>query len=427
MSHSTIRVRPHRRTVGKRRPSVAPALLVTAALAGCDAALPTVYTETDIAEITLSASKWDLSAGDTVQILATLIGSNGLPIASPSAGTLKSNSHGLVWTSSDPEAVAISESGLVTANKAGAATVTASKGSLKGGGRVKVTSPYVYSRASDPARTIVTNSAGDWLATFTDGAHTVTIAGPSRTFSEPAHTIHTVTHTTWVRLLSSPFVGTVDEAWLTSALGDSYPDVLATAMQYIHEAPPVFDASGFQIGGDANYGPLQEDDTRKEGADYSDYLGIPWVCGDGTIRYPRAEFFRSIDCTGFVQMVYGYRGGLPLACRPDGVGIPRTARHTLASAPGLVIIPNAGEQVIDFARLAVGDLVFFDANNDGIDEMHHVGIYLGVDSGGNYRFMSSVKGPNGPTLGDVPSRHLLNDLPKSKGYWAQGFRATRRL
>jgi cell wall-associated NlpC family hydrolase len=288
-------------------------------------------------------------------------------------------------------------------------------------------SPFVHSRLSDPERTVVMDTTGQWLATFTDGARTVTVAGPARTFAEPAHTTSTVTHSTWVRILPAAFTGSVDEHWLAGALADSSPDILAFAMQYIHGAPPVLDGSGFQIGGDADYGPLQADGTRKEGADYNDYLGIPWPCRDGTVRQPRAEFFRSLDCTGFVQMVFGYRGGLPLSCKPDGIGIPRTARHTLESAPGVVVIPNAGIQVTDFSRLGVGDLVFFDANNDGIDEMHHVGIYLGVDSGGNHRFMSSVKGANGPTMGDHPSRHLLNDLPRSRGYWSQGFRATRRL
>lgn len=43
---------------------------------------------------------------------------------------------------------------------------------------------FVYARESNPARTIVTNSAGEWLATFTDGSYTVNLKGPTRTFSQ---------------------------------------------------------------------------------------------------------------------------------------------------------------------------------------------------------------------------------------------------
>src|SRR4051794_33095817 len=41
---------------------------------------------------------------------------------------------------------------------------------------------YTLTRQSDPARTVVTDAGGAWVATFTDGARTVALAGPSRTF-----------------------------------------------------------------------------------------------------------------------------------------------------------------------------------------------------------------------------------------------------
>jgi hypothetical protein len=40
-------------------------------------------------------------------------------------------------------------------------------------------SHFVFVRKSDPARTDVTNSNGRWLATFTDGAYTVSLAQAS--------------------------------------------------------------------------------------------------------------------------------------------------------------------------------------------------------------------------------------------------------
>jgi cell wall-associated NlpC family hydrolase len=281
---------------------------------------------------------------------------------------------------------------------------------------------FQYTRTTDPARTVVSDAAGNWLATFTNGARTVTLSGPSRTFAEPEHTTAVVTHSTWVRVLAEPFTGVVDETWLASALAHTTPDILEFSMQYIHGTSPLHDASGFQIAGDADYGPLQEDGTRKEGADHNDYLGIPWLCRDGTVRQPRAEFFRSLDCTGYVQMVFGYRGGLPLSCRPDGIGIPRTARDALASAPGIIVTPNNGTQVTDFSRLQVGDLVFFDASEKNGTEIDHVGIYLGWD-GRFHRFISSRKGANGPTMGDTGGRSSLS----GGNTYATGFRAVRRL
>ncbi len=286
-------------------------------------------------------------------------------------------------------------------------------------------SRFYYSRETNPDRTLVHDAAGSWLATFTDGSHTVALTGATRTFAEPVNTSYTVTHGTWVRVLPSPFAGVVDEAWLAAALADTAPDMLQIAMQYIVDAPPIYDASGLQIAGDADYGPLQEDGTRKAGADWNDYLGVDWIW-NGKTYAPRAEFFRSIDCTGFVQIVFGYRGGLPLSRLGDGTGIPRNARGTYSAGPGIIIISNEWVQVTDFSRLQIGDLVFFDANDDGIEELHHVGFFLGIDSGGNHRFIHSIKTPNGPTLGDNGTRSMLNTI-NEKGYWALGFRATRRL
>ncbi len=58
----------------------------------------------------------------------------------------------------------------------------------------------VYERLSDPPRTVVKDGSGQVVATFTDGARTVVVTGPERTFEEPTATEATVTTTNWVRL-----------------------------------------------------------------------------------------------------------------------------------------------------------------------------------------------------------------------------------
>src|SRR5262245_51968652 len=132
-------------------------------------------------------------------------------------------------------------------------------------------------RQARPDRTEVRDSNNKWLATMTDGAYTVTLAGPIRTFSEPS-AAHPVTQGVWVRTLPAPFDGKVNSTWLNYALKankGSVPDVAAIAMQYIAGAPVIFEGD-LQIAGDASYGPLK-DRKREEGSDFNDYLGIEWV------------------------------------------------------------------------------------------------------------------------------------------------------
>lgn len=284
-------------------------------------------------------------------------------------------------------------------------------------------STYTFQRASSPARTLAYDRNGRLVATFTDGARTVTLAGPSRTFAEPTYTSYTVTTTTWVRLLSQPFSGTVDQTWLTARLADTSGDVLATALQYVIGAAPIYDETGLRIAGDADYGPLNADGTRQEGSDFNDYLGIAWTYPSGTDN-PEADQIGALDCSGFVRMVFGYRRGIPLTLEPNaGASLPRRAYQQEASAPGITVIANSGSAPQSRSALAPGDLVFFDADTGDGTQIDHVAIFLGQDSGGHDRFLSSRKSANGPTMGDLNGRSILDGT----GTYASAFRAARRL
>ncbi len=282
-------------------------------------------------------------------------------------------------------------------------------------------SPYKYVTLTNPARTEVRDLNNKWLATFTNSCRTVTLSGPSRTFAESVNTPATVTHAVWVRTLAAPFQSPVNESWLTAALADRSPDVLQLGMQYIVGAPALYNGS-LKIAGDADYGPLQPDGTRQEGSDFNDYLGISWSYGT-TIDSPEATQINCLDCSGFVRMVFGYRCGVPMIVTPDGANLPRRSFEMYASAPGLVTILNTGAQVTSFSPLSVGDLLFFDASTNDGTQIDHVGIFLGVDSAGKHRFLSSRKTANGPTLGDTAGASILNGT----GYYAKAFRAARRL
>ena len=287
-------------------------------------------------------------------------------------------------------------------------------------------------RQARPDRTEIRDSNNEWLATFTDCAYTVTLAGPVRTFSEPS-AAHPVTHGVWVRTLPAPFDGKVNSTWLNYALKaneEAVPDVAAIAMQYIAGAPAIFEGD-LQIAGDASYGPLKNGE-RKEGADFHDYLGIEWAYPE-QVDKPKKREFQCLDCSGFIRMIWGYRSHLPGNKFPSTVplclipqelrrAIPRRSFEICNAAPGVMLIPNTKVQVKDFSQLGIGDLVFFDADEKDGTRIDHVGMYLGLDAGNHYRFISSRKLANGPTLGDYKGKSILDGT----GRFARSFRAARR-
>lgn len=256
----------------------------------------------------------------------------------------------------------------------------------------------------------VRSATGRLIATFTQGARTVTVRGQARVLAEPADSTATVRNHWRVRLLPRPFSGHIDWSWLRSARHDTSPDVLDVALQYTTGAAQ-----------DAEYGPLAADGTRQEGADFNDFLGVSWEYGS-EVDPPEADQLGSLDCSGFTRMVFGYRLGVPMTLTPDGVRLPRRSAQMLASAPGVVTIPDTGA-VPSPSRLDPGDLLFFDASTDDGDAVDHVGIYLGRDADGHPRFVSSRKTPDGPTMGDVGGNSLLSGT----GTYARTWRAARRL
>lgn len=289
-------------------------------------------------------------------------------------------------------------------------------------GPAATTSTWTFKSLSSPSRVQVLDGGTQPVATFTAGARTVTLRGPSRTFAEPSTTSATITSTTWVRLLPRPFNGTVDQTWLAGMLADRSPDVLAVALQYVTGAPTVTAADGSVLSSDASYGPVQADGTRQEGSDFNDYLGVNWAYGS-TTDAPEADQIASLDCSGFVRMVFGFRSGVPMTIDPDGTNLPRRAFQMLDSAPGVVTVPNTGLRPSSTSALAPGDLIFWDASTNDGPQIDHVGIYLGEDGAGLPRFVSSRKTVDGPTLGDVGGKSLLSGT----GLYAASWRAARRL
>lgn len=316
-----------------------------------------------------------------------------------------------------PVAVALT---LATLLATGAAPASAGKAPSGG---TTTSGGYTLKRLTAPARTLAYDSAGKLVATFTDNARTVVVVGASRTFAEPANTTATVTTTAWVRLLSSPFAGSVDTAWLTARRSDPSPDLLAVAFQYGVGAATLTDGGGSRYAGDASYGPLQPDGTRAEGSDFNDYLGIAWTYGT-TADAPETDQIGALDCSGFVRMTFGYRSGIPLSLATDGgASLPRRAAWMDAASPGIITIANSGAVPTSRSILQAGDLVFFDASTDDGTAIDHVGIYLGRDGAGHDRFLSSRKTADGPTMGDLGGKSILDGT----GYYATAFRSARRI
>ncbi|MFD9738369.1 NlpC/P60 family protein [Umezawaea sp. NPDC059074] len=296
-------------------------------------------------------------------------------------------------------AVVIAVSGTASVHYAGrerdetaVAAVVATSGASRDGGGNR------FERLTDPPRTVVTTSTGAVVATLTDGSRTVVLTGPARTFGEPKHTRATVTSTAWVRLAPRPWMAGAEredwfDPWLTGAAGDTTPDVLAVAMQYVDGAPPVRNGAGLRVAGDAAFA---------EDADVDRYLGVE--------KGP-------LDSAGLVRMVFGYRTGYPL--RGDdgaGGGLPRSATAMAETGPGTRVGPDTR----DYSRLQPGDLLFFTATSARVSQ---VGIYLGIDDEGHRRVLASRKSADGPTFGDDGGASTLDGT----GGYARTFRTAKRL
>jgi cell wall-associated NlpC family hydrolase len=159
---------------------------------------------------------------------------------------------------------------------------------------------------------------------------------------------------------------------------------------------------------------------------------VTWTYDDGSVDAPEPLQFQCLDCSGFVRMLWGFRRNAPNTApvlalsrtsSTDGTTLPRRAVQMAARAPGVLIERNRGVQLRDLSRLLIGDLVFFDADDDDGTSIDHVGLYLGVDSEGHLRFLSSRKGANGPTMGDVGGKSILD----GNRLYARSLRAVRRL
>lgn len=232
-----------------------------------------------------------------------------------------------------------------------------------------------------------------------------------------------VTHDTWARLLPAPFQGWNPEteqrvrAWAT----DISPDVLAYCAMLQTGAAPHHEGA-VQVLGESGYGPLYPDGTRMEGADFHEYMGIEWTFPGGEHKpAPSPEWHRMLDCSGLVRMVFGYHLGVPMVyddpAHFDGTTLPRRSRDIGPRGPG-VIVHNDGT----FADIQVGDVVCFDADPVS-DELDHVGVYVGRDQDGRYRFASSRKTVNGPTISDLGGASTVDGT----GTYARSLRTVRRF
>lgn len=253
---------------------------------------------------------------------------------------------------------------------------------------------YSFVRLDGPARTAVLDEHARLIATFTDGARSAVLSGPSRTFADPQRTSAVVTTTNWVRFAPQAWkAGAEKEAWfrpwLDQELGDRSPDVLAVAAQYVTFA------------------------HYSDDADFNDFLGVTY---NGV--KPRKDRFGEVDAAGYVRLVYGCRLGYPLGA----AGLPRTPQEMPTAPLGAVIANNAAGSAQTRFLAQPGDLLLFttDGNKAAVD---HVGIYLGVDDAGQQRFIASRGTPNGPSFGDSSGRSVLDD----DGPYAAGLWGIRRL
>ncbi|MFJ9348621.1 NlpC/P60 family protein [Streptomyces sp. NPDC101237] len=297
------------------------------------------------------------------------------------------------------------------------------------------TGKQTWERLNDPARSVLRDGKGAIIATFTDGARTATLKGPSRTFTEPANTGTKVITDDWVRLMSEPWTKGAENQqwfkdWFKQYYGSQEDDIFAIAFQYVQGVPVKKDSAGVPYAGDAVFGPYKADGVdRLEQNDFYDYLGIPYTFRNGTTMSPRPERYRALDCSGFMRMVWGYRSRYPLMASDTlGDGLPRSANGMARSKTGVDIIKLQGPspwytRPKNTDMLQPGDLLFFKMDHRTADHIDHVALYLGLDTEGHKVFISSRKEQNGPTIGDAGGVSRID----GNGFYAKLFRSAKRL
>ncbi len=293
-----------------------------------------------------------------------------------------------------------------------------------------------WSRLENPARSVLRGSDGQIKAVFTDGARLATLTGPARTFAEPTSTSSKVSTTDWIRLMPEPWKKGSEKAkwytdWYAEYADSKEDDLFAIAFQYVAGAPQKKDEQGITYAGDANFGPLNttgSGDLRLEQSDFYDYLGLAYPFRDGQTGAPESLRAKSLDCSGFMRMVLGYRTRYPLMSSDTaGDGLPRTANGMARSAEGVDVLPLTGVTADDrpsaIDQLQPGDLVFFKLDTRTKDRLDHVGMVLGYDTEGHLIFVSSREEVNGPTIGDVGGVSRLD----GNGHYAERLRSAKRL
>ncbi|GAA0324576.1 NlpC/P60 family protein [Streptomyces polychromogenes] len=267
-----------------------------------------------------------------------------------------------------------------------------------------------------------------------------------------------VTHSTWVRILPAPFEGVWTpelEKQIRTWASDISPDALAYGSMFLGSVPAITSPAlgGAQVLGQATYGPRDPDapDSGRLdiGADFHDYMDRDWNFptgehGDKPEPKPGSDRpVGSLDCSGFVRMVFGYHMGMPMGLKQDpATYLPRTSHTMAVSGPGVIVAqssapPGAGKSNTSYDAvppsitpgLQIGDTVYFNAEppkkGDDRPDIDHVAIYLGTDQDGDHRFVSSRKTPDGPTMGDLAARSLLG-VPDG-GYYSRALRVIRRF
>ncbi|MER7535804.1 NlpC/P60 family protein [Streptomyces sp. NPDC097704] len=295
-----------------------------------------------------------------------------------------------------------------------------------------------WSRLENPARSVLRGADGQVAAVMTDGARTAKLTGPARTFAEPTSTASKVSTTDWIRLMPKPWAkGAENEKWFKDWYAENADskedDIFAFAFQYVAGAPQRKDEQGRVIAGDANFGPLnttgaEGGDLRLEQSDFYDFLGVRYPFRDGAVGTPEAPKARSLDCSGFMRMVLGYRARYPLmSSDKSGDGLPRTANGMARSDRGVDILPltgiGAANRPSTIDQLQPGDLVFFKLDTRTGQRLDHVGMVLGYDTEGHLIFVSSREEVNGPTIGDIGGVSRLD----GNGYYAKTLRSAKRL
>jgi trimeric autotransporter adhesin len=340
---------------------------VTATLNSVSGSTSVTVTSVVLTGITVGAPSASLATGATEQLSATGVFSD----ASTQDLTTQ-----VSWQSSDPTVASVSGSGLLTAVKAGSATITATKNSVSGNANVTVTAPALTTiNIGVPSPTLASGATEQLTATgvYSDSTTTSLTSQVAWQSSDP-----TVAAVSATGLLTALKAGAVTiTATLNSVAGTAGVTVSAPSLSSIAVTPSVFSIGSGQAK------QLSAMGTYSDGTSQDVTAQATWSSSSSAATVDSAGLVTGASAgTATITATIGSKSGVSLATVSSAVlqsiGVtPLTA--TIAT--GQTQQFGANGLFSDGSQTDITNTVTWDSSAAGIASLDPTGLATGLSAG----------------------------------------------